>query len=116
MGEQSRAVEVGVAFEGPADRHTRLERIDLALGHRAGESEALVRIALDRDGRPDEDGVLESFVVSGEGDFSVRVERLRSRAKPVLREGVATGPCSPSRARAARSDCVWARRTTCPRR
>ncbi len=84
--EQPNEVEVGVAFEGLADRDARLEGIDLALEHRAGKNEALVRIAPDRDGKPDEDGVLEAFVVSGEGDFSVRVERLRSRANPVLRE------------------------------
>lgn len=87
MGEQWGTVEVGVAFEGPAGRDVRLERIDLALEHRAGQNEALVRIAPDRDGKPDEEGVLESFEVSGEGDFSARVERLRSRAKPVLRRG-----------------------------
>jgi hypothetical protein len=78
---------VGVAFEGPDGRDTRLEGIDLALEHTAGGDEALVRIVPDRDGKPYEGEVLESFGVSGEGNFSVRVERLRSRAKPVLREG-----------------------------
>ena len=86
-GEQPYEVEAGVASEGPAGSDVRLEGIDLALEHAAGENEALVRIVPDRDGKPDEGEVLESFGVSGGGDFSTRVERLRSRARPVLREG-----------------------------
>ncbi|WP_166398827.1 serine/threonine protein kinase [Rubrobacter marinus] len=87
-GDQPHEVEVGVTFEGPAGGDARLEGIDLALEHMAGEDEALIRIAPDRDGRPDEGGVLESLRVEGRGDFSTRVERLRSRARPVLREDV----------------------------
>jgi hypothetical protein len=85
--EEPYETEVGVAFEGPGDHDTQLEGVDLALEHTAGENEALVRIAPDRDGKPDEERVLASFEVSGERDFSVRVENLRSRAAPVLHGG-----------------------------
>ncbi len=85
MGKQPDEQEVGVAFDALAHRDVRLEGIDLALGHRAGENEVDVRVVPDRDGKPDSNGALESFRVSGGENYAWRVERLRSRERPVLR-------------------------------
>jgi hypothetical protein len=79
--------DVGAAFKVLADRDVRLETIALGLAHMAGEDELDVWVVTDLNGKPDVDGELEVFRVSGDGSYSSRVEHIRSQERPVLRRG-----------------------------
>lgn len=79
--------DIGTAFEIPVSYDVRLETINLAVDHRAGENKLDVWVAPDLNGKPDLGNIVEAYTVVRSQYYSTRVETLHSPNHPVLRQG-----------------------------